>query len=112
MPGNDKVRHCPQCKLDVYNLSEMTPLEINQLVLTANGFSSFSEKNLTVPGHAAVTLQLGILMGEVVVVTEQTSTEIPAALSEPLNVRPDVPSKSQDHRNVLQRFFSKLHRLF
>lgn len=37
MPGNDKVRHCPQCKLDVYNLSEMTPLEINQIVVARTG---------------------------------------------------------------------------
>jgi hypothetical protein len=238
MPGTDRVRHCAQCNLDVYNFSEMTPLETNQivaartgrlcarfyqradgtmltencpvefravvlrgarvaaaalaalitiapakaravpaqsgssslqmqsaqdglklqvrdpsgagissaavslvntktgqrlelttdaigeltlpdllagsydLVVTANGFSSFQGKNLTVPGHAAVTLQLGILMGDVVVVTEQTSSEIPEALSEPSSAKLDVSSQSPEHRNAFRRFFSKLIHLF
>jgi hypothetical protein len=79
-----------------------------ELVLSANGFSSFKETNLTVPGHAAVTLQLGILMGDVVRVIEQTSSEIPAALLEPPSAKPDIPEKSPDHRNALRRFFSQL----
>jgi hypothetical protein len=240
MPGNDKVRRCSQCKLDVYNLSEMSPLEMNQIVaartgrlcariyqradgtmlekncpvgiraailrashiaaatlaalvtiapaktsaippqngsssirmqsaqqgltlqvrdisgavipgtsaslvntksgqhwdlvtdvngelvlpdlppgsydavITHAGFSSFVEKNLTVPGRAVITLQTGALMGEVVIVTgtQQTPSEIPAALVEPSSVSPDVPMKPQDHRSALQKFLSKLHRLF
>jgi hypothetical protein len=79
-----------------------------ELLLSANGFSSFKETNLTVPGHRAVTLQLGILMGDVVVVTEQTSSEIPAALSEPPSAKPHIPEKSPDHPNPLRRFFSQL----
>jgi Carboxypeptidase regulatory-like domain len=242
MPGSDKVRHCPQCQLDVYNFSAMTPLEINQIVATRTGrlcarfyqrpdgtmltencpagirtgalrgsaiataalaalvtiapastgavpaqagssavqmqstqqgltlqvrdasgalipgtsvslvntnsgehwdlvtgvngelalldlppgsydvvithagFSSFVEKNLPVPGSAVITLQIGALMGEVVVITGTeptlTSSEIPAALVEPHSANPAVPLKPSDHRNVLQRFFSKLHRVF
>jgi hypothetical protein len=242
MQGTDKVRHCPQCELDVYNFSAMTPLEINEIVaartgrlcarfyqrpdgtmltencpvsshggilkashiaaaalaalvtiapakasaappqngassmqmqsvlqgltlqvrdasgatisrasvslvnaktgqhwdlttgldgglalpdlpagsyeltVTATAFSSFVEKNLTVPGRAAITLQIGALMGDVVVVTgpgtEPSSSEIPAALLEPRSANPDVSLKPSDHRNALQRFFSKLHRVF
>jgi Carboxypeptidase regulatory-like domain len=242
MPGNDKIRHCSQCQLDVYNFSAMTELEINQIVaartgrlcarffqrsdgtmltencptgirtgvlrgstiaavalaalvtiaptntgavptqagsssgqmlsahqglvlqvrdpsgavlpgaavsivnaktgqhwdlttdsngglalldlpegsyeltVTASGFSSFVEKNLTVPGRVAITLQIGALMGEVVIVTgvgtEPTSSETPAALVEPLSANPDVPLKPSDHRNALQKFFAKLHRAF
>jgi hypothetical protein len=246
MPGNDKVRHCPQCQLDVYNFSAMTSLETNQIVaartgrlcarfyqrsdgtmlsencyagirtgilrgstmaaaalaalvtiaptntgavpaqagssslqmqgiqhgltlevrdasgaavpraavslansktgqhwdlttdakgtlalpdlpsgsyelaITASGFSTLKENHLTVPSEAAVTLQVGALMGEVVEVTliEPFSTEIsttmmePAALMEPSNSQVAAPSKTADHRNALQRFFSKLHRIF
>jgi hypothetical protein len=243
MPGTDKVRHCSQCQLDVYNFSVMTPLEVNQIVaartgrlcarfyqradgtmLTENcpvgfrggilktshiaaaalaafvtitpaitsaappqsasssiqtqssqqgltlqvrdisgavipgtsvsllntksrerwelttdsngelalldlppgsydvvithaGFSSAVEKNLTVPGHASITLQIGALMGEVVMVgtggrLDPISSEIPATLVEPPTVNTDVQLKPSDHRNALQRFFSKLHRVF
>jgi hypothetical protein len=243
MPGTDKVRHCGECQLDVYNFSAMTPLEINQIVtaragrlcarfyrrpdgtmvtenclvgfrggilktshiaaaalaalvtiapakasatppqsasssiqtqsaqqgltlqvrdisgavipgtsvsllntksgerwdlttdsngelalldlppgsydiiITHAGFSTSVEKNLTVPGHASITLQIGALMGEVVMVgtggrLEPTSSEIPATLVEPPTVNTDVPLKPSDHHNALQRFFSKLHRVF
>jgi hypothetical protein len=244
MSGNDRVRHCPQCRLDVYNFSEMTPLEINQIVaartgrlcarfyqrpdgkmltedcpdgiparvqrtariaaaalaalvtiapaktsaappqngassiqmqsalegltlqvrdpsgavlpsatvalvnaktgqhwnlttdsngglvspdlpagsynlaVAATGFSSFVEKNLTVPGRATVTLQLGALMGEVVILTgpgaepEPSSSEYPTALVELRSANQDTPLKPSDHRNALQRFLSKLHRVF
>ena len=87
-----------------------------ELTVTASGFSSFVEKNLTVPGRVAITLQIGALMGEVVIVTgvgtEPTSSETPAALAEPLSANPDVPLKPSDHRNALQKFFAKLHRAF
>ena len=59
-----------------------------ELTVTASGFSSFVEKNLTVPGRVAITLQIGALMGEVVIVTgvgtEPTSSETPAALADRL----------------------------
>jgi hypothetical protein len=84
------------------------PAGTYELALSANGFSSFKERNLTVPGQAAVTLQLGIIMGDVVVVTEQTSSEIPASLAEPPIAKPDIPEKSPDHRNALRRFFAQL----
>jgi len=87
-----------------------------ELTVTASAFSTFVEKNLTVPGRATITLQIGALMGDVVVVTgtgaETTSSEIPAALVEPRSANPDVPLKPSDRRNALQRFFSKLHRVF
>ena len=87
-----------------------------ELTVTASAFSSFVEKNLTVPGRATITLQIGALMGDVVIVTgpgaESTSSEIPAALVEPRSANPDAPLKPSDHRNALQKFFSKLHRLF
>jgi len=37
MPGDERVRHCPQCNLDVYNFSEMTESEIARLVKTRTG---------------------------------------------------------------------------
>jgi hypothetical protein len=87
-----------------------------ELTVTASGFSTFVGKGLTLPGRAAVTLQLGALMGEVVLVTgtdfQQTSSEIPAALVESRNANTNVPLKPSDHRNALQRSFSKLHRVF
>jgi hypothetical protein len=84
------------------------PAGTYELVVSANGFSSFTETKLTVPGHRAVTLQLGILMGDVVVVIEQKSSEIPAALSAPPSAKLDIPEKSPDHRNALRRFVSQL----
>jgi hypothetical protein len=43
---------------------------------------------------------------------EPTSSEIPVALVEPQSPNPDAPLRPSDHRNALQKFFSKLHRLF
>jgi len=85
-----------------------------ELAITASGFSTFREKNLTAPGQAAVTLQVGALMGEVVEIAgiEPSSSEISKALLEPSNSQLSSPSKTPDHRNALQRFFSKLRRLF
>jgi len=37
MPGDDRVRHCTQCDLDVYNFSGMTEVEIAQLVKGRTG---------------------------------------------------------------------------
>jgi hypothetical protein len=73
---------------------------------SANGFSSFKATNLTVPGHCSRHAPLGMLMEDVVTVMEQTSSEIPAALSEPPSAKLDIPEKSSDHRNALRRFFS------
>jgi len=37
MAGDNRVRHCDQCDLDVYNFSEMTSAEIKQLVTAGRG---------------------------------------------------------------------------
>lgn len=37
MTGDDRVRHCQECKLNVYNLSEMTRLEAERLVANREG---------------------------------------------------------------------------
>jgi hypothetical protein len=37
MPGDDRVRYCPQCKLNVYNFSALSPKEIERLVLQKEG---------------------------------------------------------------------------
>jgi len=37
MPGDERVRHCSQCNLDVYNFSEMSQAEITQLVKMRTG---------------------------------------------------------------------------
>jgi hypothetical protein len=37
MPGNDRVRYCPQCQLNVYNFSALSAREINRLVLKHEG---------------------------------------------------------------------------
>lgn len=37
MYGNDRMRHCGQCKLNVYNLSGMTRQEADDLVTNAEG---------------------------------------------------------------------------
>ena len=37
MYGNDRMRHCGQCKLNVYNLSGMTRQEAEALVTYAEG---------------------------------------------------------------------------
>lgn len=37
MPGDDRIRHCPQCDLDVYNFSGMTTPEIAHLVKESRG---------------------------------------------------------------------------
>jgi hypothetical protein len=37
MPGDDRVRFCPQCKLNVYNFSALAPKEIDRLVQQHEG---------------------------------------------------------------------------
>jgi hypothetical protein len=37
MPGNERVRYCPQCRLNVYNFSALSPREINDLVRKNEG---------------------------------------------------------------------------
>jgi len=37
MVGNERVRYCSQCKLDVYNFSEMTRAEIEEIVAQREG---------------------------------------------------------------------------
>jgi hypothetical protein len=37
MAGNNQVRHCAQCNLNVYNFSEMTSAEIEQLIKASEG---------------------------------------------------------------------------
>jgi hypothetical protein len=37
MPGNDRVRYCSQCQLNVYNFSALSAREINRLVLKHEG---------------------------------------------------------------------------
>jgi len=37
MAGDNRVRHCDQCDLDVYNFSEMTSAEIKRLVAASRG---------------------------------------------------------------------------
>src|SRR5689334_8976034 len=37
MKGSDQVRHCTMCRLNVYNLSEMTTAEAEQLIRTTEG---------------------------------------------------------------------------
>lgn len=37
MPGNDRVRYCPECRLNVYNFSALSAREIDRLVLEHEG---------------------------------------------------------------------------
>jgi len=37
MDGDDRVRHCPECNLDVYNFSAMTGAEIDRIVSDQRG---------------------------------------------------------------------------
>jgi hypothetical protein len=37
MSGTDRVRFCPECQLNVYNFSAMTPAEIDALVSSKTG---------------------------------------------------------------------------
>ena len=37
MKGDDRVRHCASCKFNVFNLSELTRAEAEQLVATTEG---------------------------------------------------------------------------
>jgi len=37
MGGDDRVRYCDQCKLNVYNFSAMSSPEIEQLLLKSTG---------------------------------------------------------------------------
>ena len=87
------------------------------LTLRANGFSSLVKKNLIVPSRVVITLQVarsgGIEIRSASASNiETTPSEIPAVLVEPGNARPNVPLKPSNRRSALQRFFSKLHRVF
>ena len=33
MPGDDRIRYCPECQLSVYNFSAMTRAEVETLVV-------------------------------------------------------------------------------
>lgn len=37
MAGNERVRYCPECKLHVYNFSELTGAEIEEIVASTEG---------------------------------------------------------------------------
>lgn len=37
LPGNDRVRHCGQCKLNVYNLAVMSRVEVEAIVRNTKG---------------------------------------------------------------------------
>lgn len=37
MKGDDRVRHCASCKLNVYNIKELTAAEVEQLVMRTQG---------------------------------------------------------------------------
>jgi hypothetical protein len=37
MKGDDRMRHCASCKLNVYNVREMTTAEVEQLLQLSNG---------------------------------------------------------------------------
>lgn len=37
MAGNDRVRYCTRCHLNVYNLAEMSPQEVEAIVLRSGG---------------------------------------------------------------------------
>ena len=37
MKGDDRVRHCASCKLNVFNVREMTKAEVEQLVESTQG---------------------------------------------------------------------------
>jgi hypothetical protein len=37
MSGDDRVRHCASCKLDVYNISAMTAVQAEDLILSREG---------------------------------------------------------------------------
>ena len=37
MTGNDQTRHCSQCNLNVYNFSEMTAKQVEQIIAASNG---------------------------------------------------------------------------
>jgi len=37
MQGDDRVRHCQECKLNVYNLSEMTRKDAERLIAKSEG---------------------------------------------------------------------------
>ena len=37
MKGDDRVRHCPECQLNVYNFSAMTKSEVDDLVRNRQG---------------------------------------------------------------------------
>ena len=37
MQGDDRVRHCAQCNLDVYNFAAMSDLEVERLIANRQG---------------------------------------------------------------------------
>src|SRR5215831_6373391 len=37
MAGDERIRHCQECKLNVYNLSEMTRIEAERLIANREG---------------------------------------------------------------------------
>ncbi len=55
MQGDERARHCEQCELNVYNLSNMTRQEATNLILTEEGGICgrfFRRKDGTVPQSA------------------------------------------------------------
>jgi hypothetical protein len=98
-------------------LSSTLPAGTYDLTVTLAGFNKFAAKGITTPSNLTITitLQVAVLMGEVVFVVEQPSPiESSATLSEPPSLTETAPLtlKPATHPNFLQRFFGKLHRAF
>jgi len=122
MSGDDRVRFCTECQLNVYNFSALTHAEVEMVVAARegrlcarfyHGFQAFQMKHISLPSKTPphYQLKLGLLMGAIVEVPMNTqTTPISDRLSEPTNSTSTAFSMGvvQDNGNPIRKFFSRL----
>lgn len=84
------------------------------ITVTANDFSTIVLKNATLPGREVLHLQLklAVLMGEVMAGPPVDTSDYPfESLREPPMAKTDAGPKPSEHRNLIQKFFSRLRHL-
>jgi hypothetical protein len=96
------------------HLADIAP-GIYEVSVHASGFAWHKVSHLELPSHEVITLRLDLpaLMGEVVSVMQETVRVVATeslAETPPLNF--PVTLKAPDNRSAIQRFFSKIRRIF
>ena len=96
------------------HLADIAP-GIYEVSVHASGFKWHKVSHLELPSHEVITLRLdlAVLMGEVVSVRQETEPVVATeSLVETPRLNFPVTLRGPDNRSAIQRFFSKIRRIF